>query len=298
MKIVIQRHAADLQVFRALAIAQAAAAAEPGAEIFLECFERYRRMIDLVPGVTWKNPHHPVEVSHRGATKDAQTGKEMPARKGGKLYDEIVNIDADSPLELELLKAGVPWWQFIRGKVKAESDFGAKLTLPAFPELAEPPSPYREQPPAGYIVIAPLSHFSNPRTTNANRIEEYARKQCPGAPVFWISPDNTFLGDSRNLLRWDAFTSLAWILKNAAAVFAVNGLVSAMAQGTVNGQRLVKRYCHIAGRFEPGFERDSFLAFAKLMETETDRGPGEPACALASINPDLSIETVRGFPAD
>jgi hypothetical protein len=299
MKIVIQRHTADLQVFRALAVAQAAAAAAPGAEIFLECFAKYRRMIELMPGLKWKNPHHPFEVAERGPSRDPSTGKELPARPGGRLYDEIVTLEPDSPLELEFMRSGLPWWGFIKAKTRGESDFAAKLKIPDFPELADPPCPYRAgEAPKGYIVIAPLSSYFPPSAINANRVEEYAAAQCPGAPIFWISPDNVFLGDNRNLLRCDGFVSLAWILKNAVAVFAVNGLVSAMAQSTVGGQRLVRRYCHIRGRFEKGFERDSFLSFAKAIDTETARGPKEPACAIAAIAKDLSIETVQGFPAD
>lgn len=296
MKTVIKRHASDLQVFRALAVAQAAAAADPSGEIFVECLERWRRIVELAPAIKWKNPHHPYEVAARAAVKDSG-GKTIAGRPGGKLYDQVIDLEPDNPLEIEFLNAGLPWWQFISAKLKAQNDIGAKLALRAFPEIADPACPYSE-PPANFVVLAPLSRFSNPRLLNANTLEAYAKKLFPDAAIFWISEENTFLGEGRTLLRWDGFISLAWILKAATAVFSVNGLVSALAQSTVNGQRLVRRYCHIRGRFDKGFDRDVFLKFCSLMETETDRGPAEPACSIAFVAPDRSIQTEKPFPRD
>lgn len=290
MKILIQRHISDLQVFRALAIAQAAAAAEPGAEIFLECFDKHRPILDLVAGVKWKNPHHPLEVSERKGGTDG-TGKTQPGRPGGPIYDRVVNIDADSILEFELMKSGLPWWQFITGKLKAEGGFGATLKPAAFPELIDPPAPGPKfSRPVDFIVLAPLSDHAHAGHMNANRLEEYARKQFPAANIYWISPGNVFLGVGRPLIRIESPIELAWILKNSIAVFSVNGLVSAMAQSTITGHgRLVTNYYHVRGKIEKGFEKDLFAKLANALEVETDRGPDEQRCTVTTTAPDLSI---------
>jgi hypothetical protein len=296
MKHVIKRHATDLQVFRALAVAQAAAAAAPGAEIFVECFDAYKNLVALAPAIKWKNPHHPYAVTERAKTIGPD-GKEIAGRPGGKLYDEVIDLDPDTPLETEFFKSGLPWWRFITAKVNSQSDFGAKLKLRAFPEILDPPCPFSEPPP-GFILLAPLSQFLNPRALNVNDLEAYAKKLFPGYAVFYAVPGNAFLGEGRNLLRYDSPSALAWILKAATAVFAVNGIVSALAQSTVNGKRLVRRYCHIRALAGAGAARDNFLKFCSMMETELDRGQDEPACSIATITAKGLIETEKPFPAD
>ena len=296
MKHVIKRHAGDLQAFRSLAVAQAAAAADPKAEIFLECFEAHKKLVALAPAIKWKNPHHPYAVSERAKTLDSE-GKQGSGRPGGKLYDAVIDLDPDTPLETEFLKSGLPWWKFISAKVKAQSEFGSRLKPANFPEIIDPPCPYAA-PPQNYVVLAPLSRFANPRVLNVNGLHEFAKAQFPGATIYYISENNVFLGEGRNLLHYEDFVWLAWILKAATAVFAVNGLVSALAQSTIKGKRLVRKYCHIQTVKAGDAGRDSFLKYCAMMETELDRAAGEPACAIATALLDRTIKTERGFQPD
>ena len=263
MKIVIQRHQSDLQVFRALAVAQAVRKAKPDAEVYLECFDKYKGLLDLCPGIKWKNPHHPFEVSFREGSV-APDGTKQQDRKGGKLYDEVISLEPDSPLELELIKSGMLWWDFIKAKVTQQSDLGASLTIADFPDITIPMTAAVDC--GNRVLICPLSHFSHPMQVNANGLEQMAKDKFPGAAIWWISPENVFLGGNRPLLRYSNFAQLAWIVKNSVAVIAVNGLVSAIAKSTFAGQPIGKPTIHIAGKYDKGFERDQFLAYAKLME--------------------------------
>lgn len=292
MKIVVRRHAAEYQVFRAIAIAQAAAdVAGEGAEVFLECFDRHARILQLAPSIKWKNPHHPFEVTERKNEKPELT------RPGGKIYDEVIDVEADSPLEVEWMASGLPWWRFLVAKAQNSGELGAKLKIADFPTITNAASQYKKAPP--YIVIAPLSPVADMRQVNVNKIEAYARSLFPECAVGWISPDNAFLGEGRHVLNYATFPSLAGILANAQAVFAVNGVVSAMAQSFLpDGSRLVKRYCHVRGTFAAA-SKDIFVKHAAGMETVTDRGPGEPACGIvAQAGKDLDIQVIRPLPTD
>ena len=278
MKIVIRRHIAEYQVFRAIAVAQAAAAAAgAGSEVFIECLDKFKNILALAPSIKWKNPHHPYKV----AARDTK-GPDGSSRPAAALYDEVIDIDSDGPLELQWMKSGLPWWPYTAARVKTQSAFGAKLTIADFPTIEAAPDPWR--PPApNYIILAALSVIADPRQINTNKLEAYAKKLFPNAAVYWISPDNSFLGDNRFLATYDGFTSLAGILAGAQAVFAVNGLVSAMAQSTFGGKRLVRRYCHVRGTFENA-SKDLFLKMAAGIETDTSRGEGETPCGVVTTD--------------
>jgi hypothetical protein len=276
-KIVVRRHASEYHILRALAVAQAgAAAAGPAPEVFLECFDRYKKLLNLCPSMKWKNPHHPFAVSERGNAADPKS-----FRAGGTLYDEVLDFENEGPIDPEWLASGAPWWRYMTARVKQGSDFGAKLKIASFPTLEVVDDPYAGNPP-DYVVIAPLSNIADMRQVNANAIENFAKAQFPGSAIAYVSPENTFLGETRNLMRYNGFTSLAGILRSARAVIAVNGFVSALAQSLFKGERLVKRYYHVKGIYAAA-SKDIFLKQAALLETETDRNAGEPTCGILAI---------------
>ena len=296
MKIVVRRHVSDFQVFRALAVAQAAAAAAgPDAEVFLECLQHHSGILKLTPSIRWKNPHHPYEVAARHS-KDPNLN-----RPGGKVFDEVIDIDADGPLEIEFRKSGLSWWRFIVAKATTQTAFGQKLTIPTFPTIeaiAQIPTPA-----PGFVVVAPLSTISDPRQININSLEDHVKARFPGAPIYWLSPfttgDCVVYGENRPILHYDDLPELATILRAARAVFAVNGLVSALAQSTFQGKRLVSNYCHIRGSYPKG-SKDIFLQLVERSETEIDRDPTEPPCGVISTNfpGDCQVSEIAPLPAD
>ncbi len=253
MKIVIIRHQSDLQVFRGLAVAQAAQKAKPDGEVYFECFDRYKGLLELTPGIRWKNPHSPFEVSARAG----EEGK--PGRKGGKLYDEVISLEPDSPLELELINSGMPWWDFVKAKVAQQSELGASLKIEDFPILTLK----GERPQAAkYALVSPLSHFAHPAHANPNDLEERAKKEFPGVQILWLTLENAFLGTNRPIARWQSYAELANLIARSEGVIAVNGIVSAIAK------TIGKKLIHIPGKYGKAFVRDQFLAYSKLMEVE------------------------------
>lgn len=291
MKIVIRRHASDYHVFRALAVAQAVQAAAPDSEVFIECFDRCAPVLKLCPSVKWKNPHHPYEVTER-EMQDSKGVKSI--RPGGKLYHEVIDIDAEGPLEMQLLKSGLPWWRYATARAATATPFGAGLKIPPFPTIEAVGNV--EMPAADFIVIAPLSPLAFPGHLNVKHLEDYAKGLYPSAQVFWLSPEGEFLGENRPLLNFEGYPQLASLLASARAVFAVNGIVSALAQSKVAGVegRLVKRYHHVRGQYAAA-GRDIFLRYCAMSDTEIDRSDGEhPVSVVTTAAKTLEIsELVR-----
>ena len=281
MKIVIKRHASDFQVFRAVAIAQAAAGANPGAEIFIESLERHSAVLKLFPSIKWKNPHHPFEVGFRQGGTDGN-GAKIPDRKAGKIYDEVIDIDADSPLEFELLNTGIPWWEFIGHKLRQGPAFSARLKPALFPTIETIGKPLEGK----YVILAPLSEEADPRALNVNKLEAFARGHFPSSEILWVAPGNVFLGPGRDLARYDDFVTLAGILAGASAVIGVNGIVAALAQSIFEGKPLVRLYAHVIGVSDAKrIGRDIALKRLALMEIETARPAGAEPVRILKLDP-------------
>lgn len=281
MKIVIKRHASDFQVLRAVAIAQAAAGANPGAEIFIESLERHSAVLKLFPAIKWKNPHHPFEVGFRQGGTDGN-GAKIPDRKAGKLYDEVIDIDADSPLEFELLNTDIPWWEFIGHKLRQGPAFSARLKPALFPTIETIGKPLEGK----YVILAPLSEEADPRALNVNKLEAFARGHFPSSEILWVAPGNVFLGPGRDLARYDDFVTLAGILAGASAVIGVNGIVAALAQSIFEGKPLVRLYAHVIGVSDAKrIGRDIALKRLALMEIETARPAGAEPVRILKLDP-------------
>lgn len=297
MKIVVRRHAAEYQVFRSIAIAQAArAAAGENSEVFLESLDHFRDLLALTPSIRWKNPHHPYEVAAR-ESKDPDGS----SRRGGKLYDEVIDVDSDGPLETQWLNSGLPWWQYTTARAKGQTAFGAKLAIADFPTIETIDDlSMTDFGASDYILLAPLSPIANARQINVNKLEAYAKARFPSSAVFWIrqsGSDVIFFGDGRSAIHYVTYTFLAAILAGARAVFAVNGLVSALAQSNYKGIPLVRRYCHIRGTYGNA-AKDISLKMASGLETSLDRAGSENRCGVITTDPGtLEIKEIAPLPA-
>lgn len=320
MKTVIKRHSGEYQIFRALAIAQAAARA--GDLALVDCFQIHQTILDLVPAVTWKNPHAPFAFGAERQHTDSNG--HVTVRPAGNVYDRVIDLNGGGGLdEFEWSQTGLDWCTWARGKASAAVP---GLKVEPFPEITLP----TELEPVAAVLISPLSDQADPRQVNVNRLENYAKSKFPGDPIFWHSPENMNLGNGR--CAFDicgggpfSFVRLAQTLQRFKAVIAVDGLVAALAQSTYRGAPLVKRFAlvepweldptHLKPELKGGFNNsvrqaltpekpdkkflvDRFHMRRRLLRTELTRGSGPAAGRLQVQRDGLELKELVPIPTD
>jgi hypothetical protein len=267
MKIVIRRHAREFAIFRVGAIAQALAQA--GHQVFIECLETHRRAVSMLAKVEWKNPHHPFEVAERVAEKPEHL------RKGGKLYDHVLELDGDGPFEARWQHLGIPFWTWSKGEVR-------RLGLPDIPFIPDwpeiktlPASDLAGAPP--YILVSVLSEEAMPDGVNVNALEELISARHPGAKVLWTAFQPFNFGEGRETWLSESYTALALQIAGAQAVYAVNGMVRALASSFVGDKPLARRLCYIEAAPEGAKPRKfTVLDRASGQLQEKIAPPGKP----------------------
>lgn len=239
MKVVLQRHARDFCIYRSLAIAQAFK--EAGATVSIECLEEARRALTLTPEIGWKNPHHPFEVSERKFTDGK--GQEQ-TRKGGKLFDLVVNIDGDGPFEARWAGLGLPWWEWAKTEART-----ARPDLPFiadWPEITAPlPVAAIGGTPKPYVLVAVLSDEAMPQGLNVMAVRDFVKARFPDCEIFWSAARPALIAEGFSTLVADSYLQLATQIRYAEAVFAVNGMAGAIARSFFNGTPLAKRFWYI-----------------------------------------------------
>ena len=220
MKVVIQRHARDFCIYRLGAIAQAFAALKN--EVQIECLEEFRRALALCPEIGWKNPHHPFEVAERRFIGEG--GKDQ-VRPGGRRYDLVVNLDGDGLFEPRWASLGQPWWSWAKQEAKA-----ALAMLPFisdWPEITAPlPAANVGKP---YVLIATLSDECLASQINVNELDRFVRAKFPDCAVLWSAPKPLLIREGFATLVFGSYLELAAQIREARAVFAVNGMAGATA---------------------------------------------------------------------
>ena len=238
MKVVIQRHARDFCIYRLGAIAQAFAALKN--EVQIECLEEFRRALALCPEIGWKNPHHPFEVAERRFIGEG--GKDQ-VRPGGRRYDLVVNLDGDGLFEPRWASLGQPWWSWAKQEAKA-----ALAMLPFisdWPEITAPlPAANVGKP---YVLIATLSDECLASQINVNELDRFVRAKFPDCAVLWSAPKPLLIREGFATLVFGSYLELAAQIREARAVFAVNGMAGAIARSFLNGIPLAKQFWYLRG---------------------------------------------------
>jgi hypothetical protein len=284
MKVVVRRHQFDYHVFRVTAVAQAILAElnarhpDQKHQVFIECFEIHRPALALTPSILWKNPHLPFEVSERVV----EARGEKVTRAGGKIYDLVIDLEGDGPFEARWMRTGLTFWSWVT-QIAADALAPADLkTLPTFPRI-EAVTTFGTSRPAGpYVILAPVSEQADPRHINVESLEAHARAKFPEAKILWVSPGNMQLGPSRTLAPWQSYPELAGILAGAEAVFAVNGIVAAMAQATFDGKPLAREFWYVRGLIPGQIKGESPHDVFSKMRTMIDT---EPSTGVLSVDP-------------
>lgn len=238
MKIVIRRHDRPFAIFRCLAIAQALTRIS-GAEVYLECLENWKGILELAPSIRWKNPHHPFAVHERG-----QLGQKGH-RPAGKLYDEIIDLDGDGPFEARWSQTGMNWWAWAVNQLGVELDrFAPQSTsavfgrLQAWPRIEAPLGAGGGRPaPLNYVLVDAISDEISPFGVNANLLEERIKKEWPGSEILYsVRHPQAHPGGGRTRLLAGSYLQLAQQIAAARAVYAVNGMVFALSQSRLAGE--------------------------------------------------------------
>lgn len=273
MKIVVRRHDRPFAIFRALAVAQALARI-PGAEVFLECLESWKSVLELTPAIKWKNPHHPFAVHQRGeaGTRDF--------RKGGALYDHVIDLDGDGPFEAKWAHFGLQWWDWVLSEMAEDILLWDPTLRAAFDENFEA-WPAIEVPlaatsagrprPLNYVLVDALSDEISPFGVNAKLLEDRIRQECPSSEIVWSArhPQANF-GAGRVRLVAGSYRELAQQIAAAAAVYAVNGMVFALAMAKHGAAPLQAKTVFL--RPAPELASDPFGKIRRLFEPRLPAG--------------------------
>jgi hypothetical protein len=247
MKTVIRRHVRTYHVFRALAIAQAIKKIRPDEEVFIECLDEHKHVLDLAPGVKWKNPHHPFEVVER------LNENQNLHRKAGPLYDRVIDIDSEGPFEARQVAFGGSFWAWVVSVISEKNpELAGEIQMNPWPSIEIPLPKPAAIATAGCVLIAPISQESNPIEINANALAAWAEKAFPGVPQLWATFGRNF-GPGRIAAPFSSLPELAGVIAAAKAVVTVKGIIAGLAQAAVPGRgRLAKILVLVTDRAKPG----------------------------------------------
>lgn len=240
MKIVLQYHIRLGDIIRLFPIARHLAGQGKGNEIFIECAERYRSVLDLIDYAKWKDPAAPL--------KD---------EKGGKLFDALypLQIWPQRAHQYRTDRAGPRWADFITAPYP--DDFRGMNRAIVFTKLPPLEATLKKYGiPADYSLACPAGFCENIRGDFglSQPIDFYIFESWlhhtikPRGNVFYLAPLKS--GMNRRFVHVDNLAELATLIRGAIDFATILSAPAVIASARID-KKPIREAWHYVSPIDP-----------------------------------------------